>query len=360
MKRLVKLIFIFLMVLSLNLKIQADSGREYILFVQETTNGATLNLTEIDGSGTRELRTGRRISVYHSPRHLLYLVDGRLYEYDPELKQERLWARFKDRIIGIQLEAEGPDQAFIVSQSDYELNYHVLDFSDGNIRRAPPRSFSAGFGGNTSTLTINSPDQRYTAELRFSAKRSDLKIKSLKHQWVLPKELTLLPDVPQWSPDSLKLAFYGKAASGYAGFYSLYVLDLSGPELELHQVATDVFPRYFFDGVGSGGFRPAWFGDSRGLLYSYLPYGMPKQSSLLKYNLATKTVQTLYESSGENYYPMPSRDGSKIIFISNRDNEGFRLFLLTDPQKAPRQLSPEKGETVWAELVELRPKKIEN
>lgn len=328
---------------------RAQGQEDWIVFTQVTPEGKTLYVGDPEGR-IEPVVTGKTLAVFLEKRHFLYFVDRKLYEYDPDTRQGRLVTPIDESRIYLRCLPDGPDQAVIVGLSDYyQTNYYVLEFEDNNLRRVPPFPFVPSTS-SSGKISQSSPDSQNRATIRAGAgRRFELTIEAgTRSKWVLSKDMTALPELPRWSPDSQKLAFYTKPES-YEGFYSLYLLDLSKPKLEMELVQAQVFPKYFFSDSRSGGFEPRWSADSRFLVFTYLPFGLPTESSILKYDTGLKRKEVILNSPGENYYPKLSDGGDRLLFYSNRENQQFQLYLYDLRTKTLQRVSSSPGEVDWAE-----------
>lgn len=334
---------------------KAQTGEDWIVFTQRTSERKTLYVSEPSGRVV-PVASGPSLQVFLEKRHFLYFVDGKLYEYDRETRQGRLLTALDESRIYLQCLPEGPDQAIIVGLATYQTNYYVLDFEDNALRRVPPFPFVPSTS-SSSRISHSSPDGRSRATVRASSGiRFELTVESNVHsKWVLPRGMTALPELPRWAPDSKKLVFYAKPDS-YEGFYSLYLLDLTKEKLEMELIQGQVFPKYFFSDARSGGFEPRWSTDSRYLIFTYLPFGLPTESSIVKYDTNLKTRDILINSAGENYYPRLSDGGGQILFLSNREDR-FHLYLYDLQSKSLRGVSSPAapGEVDWAEWYRFEP-----
>jgi len=330
----------------------AAEKKEYIAFIQAETGSQTLLVADKNGV-LQKVFSGKEIVMFPCANHLLYFSERQLFEYDPLIGRGRRLAVLEEENIYIQELSGEVNQALIIAQTLSGFNYYVLDFSDGDVRRTP-RPKSASFtSASTSKISSRSPDEKKTVTVkRLSKSRFELSVEaeddfSKKSSWVLPRDLTSLPELPVWSPDSLKLAFFGKKQNGYEGFYSLYVLELESRKLRL--VQEQVFGKDFFNELGSGGFRPDWSADGKYLVFQYLPYALPTESVLLKYEPTTGAKYQITKSRGENQYPRWAPSGDSLFFLSNRGGDQFQLYLIGANGGEAKRVSPDKGFTETAE-----------
>lgn len=326
----------------------AKSQGSQIVFVQSTDEGKSLYISDADGGNLRKIHSAKEIRVYLGKNHLLFTAGNHLYEYDWQTGKEKRWAVFEEPEIYLSFMPEGPDQALIIGMSDIQTNYYVIDFTDGNVRRIPPGS--SGSGNYVSKITATSGDQARSATVKRSVMgRFELTVREGKEErWVLPGDMTLLPEAPIWSPDSLKLAFYAKPWHDSGGFYSLYVLDCSQTKPILETVHEDVFSKYYYNRLDSGGFTPDWDASSNYLYFSTLPYGVPSQSNVMQYDLKNHRKTVLFHHNSENYYPKVAPSGTELLFLSNREGGRFQLYRIKAPWTEPVRVSPSVGFTEWA------------
>jgi len=327
----------------------AKSYGTKILFIQSTDRGKSLYISDADGSHLYEIHSAKELKVYLEKGHLLFTAGNQVYEYDWKNKQKKRWAVFEEPAIYLSFMPDELDQALVVGVSPLQTNYYVLDFTDGNVRRIPPGSWSED-SGYVSKITVPSGDQVRSATVkRVSLGRFELVIREGKEErWVLPRSMTLLPEAPLWSPDSLKLAFFAKSWNEPSGFYSLYVLDCSQDKPNLELVHEEVFPRYFFNRPDSGGFIPDWDASSNYLYFSTLPYGGPSQSNVMRYDLKNHRSTVLFHHPSENYYPKIDPSGTELLFLSNREGDRFQLYRIKAPWTEAVRVSPPEGFTEWA------------
>jgi Tol biopolymer transport system component len=323
---------------------------EMILFRQVATNQETLYIADDAGNDLRAIATGKSISVFPGEKRLLYINESQLYEYDFHSNQTKLWAKFDEPSIQVSVMPYGPDQALIAGATDYEIHFYVLDFSDGNLRRI---STPSGFknSGNTRKLTVASPDNSSVAIIRSgNGYHYSLSIETgNKRKWQLPGNMTVYPESPHWSPDSGKLVFYARLSNGIEGFYSLYCLELNQPEIILRKIQDDVFSSYLFSDSRSNGFRPSWSDNSDYVIFSYLPYGLPSESSIISYTVKTGAKEVLQHSRSQNLYPQLSMDRERLLFLSDREDKQLQVFITNFKLKSTKKIAPSKGYTAWAQ-----------
>lgn len=326
---------------------------EAILFTQVTGEGKTLYFSDNNGLSLVKIISGKELEVFSDKKNILYFCDQQLYRFSLNNQKSEWIATFKEKNISINF-FENTDelaQALILAKDTYSLNYYIIDFNDNNIRQLDQSLNLARTTGNeVSSISPNglnrvivrrAPKSRF--EIIVEAKDSN----KYKSKWKLPRNLTVLPELPVWAPDSGKIAFYAKDVSNNGGFYSLYIYFIGTNELKL--VKEQVFPKLFFSNPWSEGFRPNWSHDGRELIFEYLPYGLPTRSAIISYETETGKSRIITESQGENQYPQWSPSGKKILFLSNRDNQLLRLYVMDHSGENLRQISPEEGVTEWAQ-----------
>jgi len=329
----------------------AKSHGAWIVFIQKTDAGRSLYISDADGKNLRQIHfSDKELHVYLGKSRLLFTAGSHVYEYDWKKGQTKHWAAFKEPDIYLSVMPDGPDQALVIGVFNDQANYYALDFTDGNVRRIPPGSWSGNSGNYLSKLIVTSGDQARSATVQRSALgRLELIIREGKEQrWVLPRSMTLLPEAPVWSPDSLKVAFFAKPWNEPGGFYSLYVVDCSQEKPKLEMVHDSVFPKYYFNSSDSERFVPDWDASSNYLYFSTLPYGVPSQSNVIQYDLKNHRSMVLFHHHSENYFPKIDPSGKELIFLSNREGRQFQLYRMKEPWTEAIRISPSEGYTEWA------------
>lgn len=355
MKRSFKTVLIFLIgLLAIQTTGLTAEDSEVILFTQITSGRETLYMTEAAGKNLRKIAAAKTISVFPEKRHLLYVIDRKLYEYDFKLNQTKQWAKFTEPAIQVSVQSDGPDQALIAGATEYAVNFYILDFSDGDLRKVSAPSVYKGWSSGRK-LTVSSPDNTSTAIVQTgNGFQFQLSVETIDHRkWELSRSLSVLPDSPAWSPDSKKLAFYAKPSEKYDGFYSLYLLDLTRQDIQLRKIQDEVFSTYLFS-RNSKGFRPCWSDNGSYLIFSYLPYGLPSESSIIAYHVDRGEKEILVNSKSQDLYPQLSADGEQLLFLSDRENNQFQLFLANLKLKEIKKISPDEGYTSWARWYRFR------
>jgi hypothetical protein len=344
--------------------VQAITPGDSAIFLQKDGQQKTLYIVKEDGSDLRTIISGKEVIYYTAGQHLLVYSDRRLLEYIPEKSETKLIADFGkdvDFCYAFAMKPAGPDQALVVTGSLYSsfLRWYVLEFSDGSLRKINPPSDSVP-DGKSSQL---SPDETTEAVIKSMSlgSRFELQIKDVgvgktkaKSIWTLPKEMTTLPAYPVWSPNSRQLAFYGKQLTdkdGLAGSYSLYVFDLDRKELIL--VQEQVFSISGYGKLEMGEYRPDWSGDGRYLIVEYQPFGLPTESSVLRYEISSGKKIFLNNSPGEKQYPAWSPSGNRILFLSSREGKGYQLYTMDSTGNKVSRLSPPAGITEWAKWLQF-------
>lgn len=342
--------------------VKAFSTGESAIFIQKNGAERTLYIVKEDGSGLQTIVSGKEIICYTVGQHLLIYSERRLLEYIPEKSETKLIADFGkdvDFCYAFAMEPAGPDQALVVTGSQYSsfLHWYVLEFSDGSLRKIDP-PFDSVPAGKSSKL---SPDENAEAIIKSMAlgNRFELQIKEkgagktkTKNLWTLPKEMTTLPVYPVWAPNSRQLAFYAKQLTeneGVTGTYSLYVFDLDRKELVL--VQKQVFSISGYSKLEMGEFRPDWSNDSKYLIVEYQPFGLPTESSVLRYEVSSGKKIFLNNSPGEKQYPSWSPSGNRILFLSSREGKGYQLYTMDSSGNKLSRLSPPAGITEWAKWL---------
>lgn len=327
-----------------------DSSVEYLVFSQKVGDQNIIYAYQPDTLTLIQVVRGAGISVFLQGKYFLYFNEQKLYQYDIIARKSKELTSFKEKELYLEVIPGGPEQALVVAKDNYNVNWYVLELSDGSVRRVkqPPITVT-----DSRTPKVPSPDEKSMAVLKTAAfsQKFILAVEEringkFKKTWSLPDDLTVIPDWPVWSPDSKHLAFYAKKADGFEGFYSLYLLDLPAKELKL--VEKQVFAKYIFSEIGMKAFIPAWSGDGKYLLFQSQPNGLPNMSMITRYDVTTGKKQVLTESSGSNDYPAWSSDDQYISFLSNRDTRERQLYIMDKHGANLKRVSPEQGFTEWA------------
>jgi hypothetical protein len=124
---------------------------------------------------------------------------------------------------------------------------------------------------------------------------------------------------PSWSPDGSLLAYH---YAGSAGSPSLWVTDLAGNARKLisqhpGSFSEEGFPRFSRDGVWIY-FQGITFTVNPGEIWRIHPDGT-----------GLEMVGQPGSSTGADYYPDPSPDGTKVVFATTRGQQGFRIRVRT-------------------------------
>jgi Tol biopolymer transport system component len=346
-------ILILMVILSFSSLTQADSGRDSIFYAQVVDGQKTIYYAQSDGTNQRVIVKGKDVKFFLIRKHFLYYTNHQLYEYDLASQKARPLTRFTEDLIDIKDmsdKPDAPDQALIIAETAYERNLYILEFSDGSTRMVQ-NSFSSGTE-NASSIRGYSPDQTALAVVHQAAMkyRFELYIQEkvngkLKTSWTLPNNMTIIPELPLWAPNSRMVAFYARQFDGLAGFYSLYLYHLNTKKLQL--VQEQVFSKMPFSILQMGSFIPEWSQDSNYLIFQYQPYGLPTESLILKYDVAADKTTTLTSSLGHNLYPSWSPSGKSILFLSNRESFRDQVYTMDPNGENLKRISPPEGYTEW-------------
>jgi Periplasmic component of the Tol biopolymer transport system len=351
----------------------ADSGIDRILYCQVIDGKKTVFLVDSDGGNQQALVTAKDVGTYLIRNHILYFTDHQLFKYIPATGQSKLLGRFEENTLSIQdlsgiadssgntAIANNPsqslDQAVILAVTPFEQNLYILDFSDDSIRSVSNSSTSGAPGSSgASSLKSYSPDRNALVvvrqvgmKLRFEMSVQEKHNERFIPAWSLPQDMTVIPDLPVWSPDSRRLAFYARPYDGISGFYSLYLYNLAAKEM--HMVQGQVFSTIPSNDLSMGVFKPEWSKDGKSLIFPYQTYG-PSDSLIIKYEVAAGKKITLNGSRGHNLHPSWSPSGKSILFISNREAAQDQVFTMDGNGENLKQLSPAQGYTEWARWYE--------
>jgi hypothetical protein len=350
---------VILLILTVAPLTMAEPANDPIFYAQVVDGQKTVYLVKSDGTDQRTLASGKDIKVFFIKKHILYYKEHQLFEYFPADQQTKLLNRFEEDQISIQSlssqsdEPGAPDQALILAESPYEQNFYILEFSDDSVRPITNPSFSNSLSGGDSSIKVYNRDRSALAvvhqtgmKLRFELYIQEKMNEKFKTSWTLPQNMTVIPELPVWSPSSNMLAFYARAVDKVTGFYSLYLYSLKSRKMVLIQ--EQVFPVMSLGGLTMGSFRPEWSGDGAQLIFQYQPYGLPTESTIIKYDVALDKLITLTSSRGHNLYPTWSPSGQNILFLSNRDSYEDELYVMDNKGEHIQRISQAKGYTEWA------------
>jgi Tol biopolymer transport system component len=346
----------------------ADSGIDEVVYCQLFNGQRTVFVVNSDGGNQRIVVSGKDVKTFLIRKHILYFTNHQLFEYLPATGQSKLLGRFDEDKLTIQdlsdksyaaaeiaagNQAQAPDQAVILAETIFEQNLYIIEFSDGSIRTVtssmlPNTMTSVGISSPKSY----SPNQTALAlvrqdgmKLRFEITIQEKKNGQFKTTWTLPKNMTIIPELPVWSPGSRWLAFYARAYESVSGFYSLYLYDRESKEMRT--VQEQVFSTIPSNVLTMGSFVPQWSKDGKFLIFQYQNYG-PTDSLIMKYEAETGKKLTLTSSRGHNLYPSWSPTGKSILFISNREAAQDQVYTIDANGEHLKRLSPPEGYTEWA------------
>lgn len=334
----------------------ASSG-EYLVFMQRVGEEQRLYVAKSDGADLQTVCSGQDYTVFFLGTHLFYFRDHQLYNYDFTAKSSRFLAHFDDNRIFLNTftdEPGSPEQVLIITQNEAMKteNWYILDWDDLSLRRISKPLIPVSQTGLIQSL---SPDNSYQAQIRKnlsyrfglelrSSGRGKMKAKTL---WTLPPKMTVIPEPPVWAPNSEMFAFYGKEfQDSPVGFYTLFLYDIK--QQKLITIQEQVFAKVSFSRLEMGEFSPAWSDDGKYLIIEYQPYGLPTESSILKYDIETGKKTYLSESQGTKGYPVWSHSGQVILFLTQQNGEGAQVYTIDAQGQNPTRISPPEGFTEWA------------
>jgi hypothetical protein len=339
--------------------VHALATNDYVLFLQTKDGQRTLYITNENGSNLKSLATGKNITVYSINQHLVFYNQYQLFEYSMDSQAPKLLHRFnggEDLLYAFSMKPAGPDQALVVTGNEYSsfLHWYVLEFSDGSLRKINP-PYNSLPPGKPEFL---SPDdngeasiKRITFDYRYELTVKEKLSGKFKTIWTLPKNRTVLPARPVWAPNSRLVAFYAKefqTGDDLRGAYSLYVFNLNSKTLI--PVQDQVFSiANYTSKIEMGEFTPDWSSDGSYLIAEYQPFGLPTESSVLKYEVQSGRKIYLNDSKGDKQYPTWSPSNQSIFFFSSRDGDGIQLYVMGADGTGLKRLSPAGGVTEWAE-----------
>ncbi|MCL6588826.1 MAG: hypothetical protein K6U80_02630 [Firmicutes bacterium] len=334
------------------------SNAELLVFSQKDGQEEYLYAAKSDGSDLQIISSGKDLKIFFLGNYLFYFQEHRLYFYDFTAQSSRLIQMFTEDRIFLQKFTEdpaSPNQILVITQSDdlTTQNWYILEVDDGSLRKISRPNLAQS---QTSSIKHYSPDGVYLAQIRqvgittrFELEiqtqgRGKLKAKTL---WVLPKNMTVLPEAPVWAPNSEMVAFYAKEfQNSPAGFYHLFLYKVS--RQELITIQEQVFNKGEFTPLQMGEFTPDWSGDGRYLFVEYQPFGLPTASSFLKYDAVTGQKTYLADGPGAKGYPAWSPSGQAVLFLSKQKGEEAQLFTIDAEGKNLTRISPPEGATLWA------------
>ncbi len=336
----------------------ALNADDYLLFLQNKKGQRTLYITTPNGSNLTSLATGDNITVYSINHHLIFNNQYQLFEYSADMQSPKLLRQFdagEKLLYAFSMKPAGPDQALVVTGNEYSsfLNWYVLEFSDGSLRKidSPYNSIPSGkpeflSPDENGEVSIKKITFTYRYELTVHQKVSG-KFTTI---WTLPKNMTVLPDRPVWAPNSRMVAFYAKeyrSKDELRGTYSLYIFNLNSKTLI--PVQDQVFSIADYTGkIEMGEFAPDWSSDSNYLITEYQPLGLPTESSIIRYNVGSGRKTYLNDSKGDKQHPTWSPSNQSIFFLSSRDGDGIQLYTTGADGTGLKRLSPAGGVTEWA------------
>jgi hypothetical protein len=339
--------------------VHALATNDYIIFLQVKDGQRTLYISNENGSNIKSLAAGKNIAVYSINRHLIFYNQYQLFEYGKDSQAPKLLHQFNSEenlFYAFSMKPAGPDQALVVTGNEYSsfLHWYVLEFSDGSLRKINP-PYNSIPSGKPEFL---SPDDNgeavikkisFNYQFEFSVKEKTTgKFKTI---WTLPKNMTVLQARPIWDPNSRLVVFYAKEfhkTDNLRGAYSLYVFNLNRKTLTL--VQDQVFSIADYTGkIEMGEFTPDWSSDGNFLIVEYQPFGLPTESSVLKYEVQSDRKQYLNNSKGDKQYPTWSPSNQSILFFSSREGDGIQLYVMGADGTDLKRLSPVGGVTEWAE-----------
>lgn len=352
MRRLIPVLLIAFTLVTASL-VKAEPPDDLVFFSQVTSGRKTIYSCRYDGTDLRSIVSGKSIRPFLVGKHFLFFSDHQLFEYNVLSRQTKLLTRFSENEIAIQQLAGGsggPDQALVLALGDYGRNYYILEFSDGSIRPAQNNYFT---GTGSTALKGYSPDEKSltivrqaSVNFRFELILQEKMKEKFKTTWTLPNHMTVIPEGPVWSPNSRMIAFYAKEFNSPEGFYSLYIFNLDTRELRLIQ--EQVFSKFAFGNFRVGPFIPNWSKDSRNIVFQYQPYGIPTESSIIKYEIEAEKKVVLYNSHGHMLYPSWSPSGRNILFLANQETNKDQLYVISGNGEKVWRLSPSDGYSEWA------------
>jgi hypothetical protein len=335
----------------------AAASNETLVFSQIDQGKQTIYLYQPASAKLVSVVSGAKIAVFLQKKHFYYFTNHQLFEYNLVGKQAKLLNKFTEDEIQMRVVAEenGLNQLLIVASTSHGQNWYIMDVNEASLRRIDQPAYASS-ANITAVNTLRSPDEKYTVAVKGSAFKGRINLlvqqkKALKSKtiWELPAQLSVMPDLINWSPDGKTLLFHAKPANGFEGFYALYALNLEQLKMQLIDDAV-----LYWDLVTSAGldeFLPSWSADSQYVIFQSQPTGSPVQSALLKYDLKNGKTSTLTQSNGQNQYPRIAPSGNWIAFLSNREQRAKQLYIIDQLGAGLKRLST-AGATEWARWFE--------
>jgi DNA-binding beta-propeller fold protein YncE len=325
-----------------------------LVFSQTAQGAQTIYLYQPERDKLVSVVSGAKIAVFLQKSHFYYFLDHQLFEYNLSREQAKLLYKFTENEIQMRVVADDNDlnQLLIVAATPHTTNWYILDVNETSLRKID-QPYAASANNIAAANTMNSPDKKYTVTFKGSVFGGRINLlvkqkKALKDKiiWELPANLSVMPELVNWSPDAKTLLFHAKPANGFEGFYALYALHLE--QLQMRLIADSVLYRDLIGSAGLDEFYPSWSADSRYAIFQSQPTGSPTQSALLKYDVKSNQTTTLTTSKSQNQNPRIAPSGNWIAFLSNRVQGAKQLYIIDQQGNGLKRLTT-AGETNWAE-----------
>lgn len=350
-------VFLGIILISATFSTSGASGGEYLVFSQREGEEQRLYVAKSDGADLQTVCNGKDYTVFFLGSRLFYFKEHQLYDYDFAAKSSRYLARLDEDQIFLTTftdEPGSPEQVLIITRNEVmgTENWYILDYDDLSLRRISKSPLPVTQTGLIQSL---SPDSSYQAQIRKSLSyRFGLELRSsgrgamkAKTLWTLPQKMTVIPEPPVWAPNSEMFAFYSKDfQNSPVGFYTLFLYNIK--QQKLITIQEGVFAKVSFSRLDMGEFTPDWSDDGKYLIVEYQPYGLPAESSILKYDVETGKKTYLGESQGTKGYPVWSHSGQVVLFLTKQKGEGAQVYTMDAQGGNLTRISPPEGFTEWA------------
>jgi len=278
-----------------------DGQRLIFMSTREPYQCDQIFTMNIDGSNVHLVSTGkgRTTCGYFFPdgKHILYSsthAAGDACPPRPDYSHGYVWAVY----------------------SAYQM-YYATD--DGKIVR--PLSAAPGYNAET-TLSADGKRMVFT-----SSRDGDLDIYTMNADGSNARRLTNTLGYdggPFFSPDGKWIVYrahHPTSPEEIARYKSLLAQDLVEPsEMDLWVMRDDGSEQHQITSLGGASFAPAFFGDSRRIIFSS-NYEHPTSSLFELYSVDRdgKNLERVTFAGGFSAFPQFSPDGKKLVFISNRN-----------------------------------------
>lgn len=165
---------------------------------------------------------------------------------------------------------------------------------------------------------------------------------------------------PQWDPSGTRIAYYQTPADqadvGFVAWsYELHVIDVDGGHENTIAANALLVTNDVDISEANGGFGPAWSADGQAIAYvsgELSPDGAagPTGMDISVVSITNNTIHTIVSQIGNDGSPSWSPDGTQIAFVNTR--EGRAIISIADTQAgAIRPLSPTTGDMEYVSPI---------